>query len=223
MFIICSEMFVQVVILAAVFPCVVAVGGKWEWKNVAEPQCNNCTCFRGSEIKLKPLRAIFARKRHFLIASKLDLTNMHLVLFKGGLIKTDKDLDGISTFTIETHLSRNMKKLHANWTLGETSSGRMFKRIRRNIMVHMYEAGTSKKIRKLEDSLIGDGVRDSKVIWADETNILVVSCFGSEGYSAKGLFSTSRTLSRTTMKIVLDQISARGFNRKRAVLLDYRV
>jgi len=84
-----------------------------------------------------------------------------------------------------------------------------------------FETGTSRKIQNLEDSLMGDGLHSLHVLWADETNFLFVGCSGGEGYSWWWLTSTSRKLSRQTKQIVLQKISALGYNLKRAIVLLY--
>jgi len=216
-------MFIKLVIFS-VLACVAAAGNKWAWKNVAEPQCNNCKCYRqASQMELKPLRSVFAKKRYILMASQLKLVQFHIAFGNRGMIKTDQDLADIAPFSFKTYFSRGMKKAYANWTLAETVTGSIVSRIQGNVMSTQFETGigTSQKIRNIEDSVMGDGLYSSAVLWADEANILFVNCFGSNGYSGWALYSTSSTLSRKAKQIVLQKISALGFKLKRAVVLPY--
>jgi len=153
------------------------------------------------------------------MASQLKLAQLHIRLDNKGMIKTDQDLANIAPFSFKTYFSWGMKKAYANWVVGETVTGSIVARIQGNVMTSQLEnrTGTSKKIRSIEDSIMGDGIVNSKVIWADETNFLGVSCFGREGYSGWFLFSTSRVMSSTTEKLVLKKISRLGFNPKNYV------
>jgi len=220
----CSEMFAILVILISVFVFFTAAENKWDWKNVVEPQCNSCKChYKSPKVELKRLSSIFAKKRYMVMASKLDIVQKHIGFGNGGMIQTDQDLDAFAAFTFMSYFSRDMKKSYANWTLGETVSGSIVSSIRGNVMSTQLETGigTSRKIQSIEDSLMGDGLASYNVLWADKTNILLVGCLGSKGYSGWSLFSTSRTLSRKTKKIVLEKISALGFKPNKAVVLPY--
>jgi len=65
-------MYAKLIILASAFACAAATGNAWAWKNVAEPQCNNCKCYgQTPQIELIPLWSLFAKKR--LMGSKLRL------------------------------------------------------------------------------------------------------------------------------------------------------
>jgi len=218
-------MFVKLIIFASVLACVAlitAAGNKWAWKNVAEPQCNNCKCYyKAPPMNLKLLKSLFAQKRYYLMASKLRLQQAHIRFGKGGMIKTDQDLAAIAPLTFKTYFSRGMKKAYANWTLHDTFTGSVVSGIRRNVMNMQFVTGTSRKIQNMEDSLMGDGFNNLHVLWADETNILFVGCSGSEGYSYWWLTSMSRKLNRMTKQIVLQKISALGFNLKRAIILPF--
>jgi len=217
-------MFIKLITLVSVLACVVAPGNKWAWKNVAEPKCNNCRCYRQApQMELKPLRSLFAKKRYLLMASKLYLEQLYLKYGKKGMIKTDQDLEAFAPFTFKSYFSKNMKKSYINWTLDETVSGSIVSRIQGNVLKMQLETGTgtSRKIQNIEDSIMGDGLSSRHVLWADETNILMVKCFGSKGYSGWSFYSTGRTLSRKTKQIVLDKISALGFNPGRPVILPY--
>jgi len=214
-------MFLKGISLATVLTLVLASGNKWAWKNVAEPQCNKCKCYKGPQMELKPLRSMFAERRFVLMASKLRLASIHVGLGNRGMIKTDQDLDAFSALTFKAYFSKNMKRAYTNWTLDETVTGSFVASIRGNVYNYKYETGTSRKILGNEDSLVGDRFVNAKVIWADETCMLFVFCFGSEGYSGWALDSTSRTLSKRTKNIVYGIISARGFSAKKAVVIPY--
>jgi len=212
-------MLIKHITLVSLLARVAAAGNKWAWKNVAEPQCNNCKCYyKAPQMDLKPLKALFTQKLYMLMASKLRLQQIHIAFGNRGMIKTDQQLAAFAPFTFKTYFSRNMKKASGNWTLGETVTGSYVLRILGNVLNNQYETGTSLKINSIEDSLMGDGLYVFHALWADEANILYVSCFGSQGYSGWYLLSTRRTLSRKTQKIVLDKKSVLGFNPKRPVV-----
>jgi len=215
-------MFIKFITLVSVLACVAAAGNQWAWKNVAEPQCNDCKCYRQApQMEIKPLRSLFAKKRYALMGNKLYLVQLHIGLGNRGMIKTDQDLAAIAPLTFNTYFSRGMKRAYANWTLAETVTGSIASRIRGNVLHVVYETGMSRKIKNIEDSIMGAGLVNIKVLWADKTNVLVIACFGSKGYSGWLLFSTSRALRSTTEKIVLEKISQIGFNPKRPVVLPY--
>jgi len=89
-------MFTKLIILASVFAYVAAAEKKWAWKNVAEPECNNCQCYRQApRMELKPVRSLFARKRYILKGSKLNLVQLHVGFGERGMVKTDQDLCSI--------------------------------------------------------------------------------------------------------------------------------
>jgi len=54
---------------------------------------------------------------------------------------------------------------------------------------------------------MGNGFFNYKVFGADKTNILFLCCFGNKWYITWCLSSTNRSLSRKTMKMVLEKVS----------------
>jgi len=216
------EMFLKLVIFAIVFSCVAAADIKWAWKNIVESQCDNCKCYnKGHSMKLKPLRSLFAERRYVAMANKLSLSHLSIGFGNRGMITTDQDLYELAPFTFKKHFSKDMKKSYGNWTYGETSTGSVVNFIQKNVFRYQLKTHASRTIQKNADSLFGDGSSTYKVIWADGKSILLVGCFGSKGYSGWALYSTSRSLSRTTKEIVLEKISALGFKRSGAVVLPY--
>jgi len=141
-------MYAKIIILASAFACVAATRKKSAWQNVAEPQCNNCKCYYGApQMDIKPLRSLFAQKRYILMASKV-FHNCAL-----GTVKEEWS-QRIKTLSLSPHLLT--KAIPAGMWKRFVETGR----IQGNVIRYQLETrtGTSRKIRYIEGSVMGDGL-----------------------------------------------------------------
>jgi len=200
---------------------------KWSWENVEEPNFINCNCAGSPILYTKPILSLLARKRHRLMASKLAANFAYIQAGMESIIRSDEDLMIVSPTTAKATMGKN-KKVKVEIRFQDGTSGLMFCEHRHGIdycksakktKEHQRQNAT---VERKIDSIMGDRTSTWRIVWADDTNILLVVCYGIESYSGWSLTSTSYKLSKKTRKTVLLIVASLGFDPKEAVVFPRR-
>jgi len=202
---------------------------KWSWKNIKEPNCNNCNCVGTKILPLISIKSsLYSAERHILMANRLRVSFMSVTLLNGKLIKSDKHLTQIAPLTVKSQMKN--KRVTSMWTSVRGSTYFMECELRKNghsrcgdysfsrIKLKAAIGNGTRSDTQMADSIMGDWTWNYRAVWADEKNILWTICFGDKGYSGWVLTSTSKTMSTKTKKKVLQIVVSLGFDPSKTVM-----